>query len=229
MDASQGEPFHHDGLHVQDMYSGLIQDWASGASQPAHVPFQPSTPSMGIQYGGLHHSHWACVPQQMQNDFEQDSGTDGGRFDEPIASGVLVGSSPNYLHGANSNSLLSYGLPPDNNPVAVYNSSTSPASYAPETTDPNRLPPNQASVGSKPKYYLDGMLYCCAFIHPKTLKLCSKPFPHRAAVVSHFDEHLQKLPCPVCDKLLKNIYTFRKHCKLHAEKEILRISGDRCL
>ncbi|KID81092.1 hypothetical protein MGU_11526 [Metarhizium guizhouense ARSEF 977] len=184
---------------------------------------------MGIQYGGLHHSHWACVPQQMQNDFEQDSGTDGGRFDEPIASGVLVGSSPNYLHGANSNSLLSYGLPPDNNPVAVYNSSTSPASYAPETTDPNRLPPNQASVGSKPKYYLDGMLYCCAFIHPKTLKLCSKPFPHRAAVVSHFDEHLQKLPCPVCDKLLKNIYTFRKHCKLHAEKEILRISGDRCL
>ena len=82
----------------------------------------------------------------MQNDFEQDSGTDGERFDEPIASDVLVGSSPNYLYGAESNSLFSYGLPPDNNPAAVYSSSTSPASYARETADPNRLPPNQASV-----------------------------------------------------------------------------------
>ncbi|EXU95270.1 hypothetical protein X797_011638 [Metarhizium robertsii] len=146
MDTCQGEPIHHEGLHVQSMYSGLIRDWASGVSQPGHVPFQPSTPSMGIQYGGLHHSQRTCVPQQMHNGFEQDSGTDGGRFDEPIASDVLVGSPPNHLHGADSNSLLSYSLPPDINPATVYNSSTSPASYAPGTTDPNRLPPNQASV-----------------------------------------------------------------------------------
>lgn len=34
------------------------------------------------------------------------------------------------------------------------------------------------------------MLYCCAFIHPKTLKLCSQTFPSRDAVVSHFDEYV---------------------------------------
>ena len=34
------------------------------------------------------------------------------------------------------------------------------------------------------------MLYCCAFIHPKTLKLCSEPFPSWDTVVGHFDEYV---------------------------------------